>query len=217
MAQLLIKANITSEPLLKIQAITEVSYMSEKHKDQIDFALVECASQVSTSLMNTEKSNITPRSNPHLIRCSWSFKQTEENYKKYVEPWHLIDLTYYPLYTRFVYDHYPDFPPICNAFYLDDKQRWEETHDEILEKVDNWFKKLVKGKAFYQQTYALSRLSFADLKGEFECWATAQLRPIQALVAEEIDPEIYKDVVQLLMKQGRKEEEGAASESRLDT
>lgn len=152
MAQLLIKANITSEPLLKVQSICEVSYMAEKHKDQIDMNLVECASAVATSLINTEKSNISPKSNPNLIRCSWAFKQNEENYKKYVEPWHVVELRYYPLYTRYVYDKYPNFPISPVIYHLDDQERWNEDKEEIEEKVDNWFKKLSKGKAFYEQT-----------------------------------------------------------------
>lgn len=217
MAQLLIKANITSDALLKVQSICEVSYMSEKHKDKIDMNLVEAASLVSTSLINTEKADISSKRNPSMIRCSWAFKQTEENYKKYIEPWHVIDLRHYSLYTKYVSDKYPDFPRDPVFYSSGEQEQWCEYRDKILEGVSNWFKKSSEAKGFYEQTYALSKLSFLDLKGEFENWAIAKLRPIQALVAEEIDQEIYKDVIQLLMKQGKKEEEEAEHEGRLDT
>lgn len=216
MAQLLIKANITSEPLLKIQAICEVSYMSEKHKDKIDFALVECASLVSISLSNTLEHHSKQADPKYMVRVTWTFEETEDNWKKYIEPWQKIDLGFYALETA--YRHH--YHPWRETVYQRDRpqeEEWIEYTEELRKEVAEKIRKMPKHRAFFERTGALSLQSFYALRGEFENWAIAKLRPIQASVAEEIDPEIYKDVIQLLMKQGRKEEEAAENEGRMDT
>jgi len=212
MTQLLIRGNMSGSPLVKVQAICEAVGMSQK-KDRIDMNLVECIFLVSTSLINTEKSNISAQHNPGLIRCSWSFKQTEENYKKCIKAWHVLELQHYPLDTAYVEDNYPDFSPVCNYSYSGDVDQWHKCKDEILEEVREWFKKTSDSKAFYEQTYALSRLSFSELKGEFEAWAIMQLRPIEAIVSEEITPEVYRDVLTALMQKSQKQGEEQESES----
>jgi len=197
LAQLLVKANIISNPLLKNQAICEAAFYSKK-KEKLDMDLIDICLPVSTSLINTEKNNISAQSNRDMIRCSWSFKQTEENFKKLIKPWQILDLEYYSIYTRYVNDEHPHFSPVCTYSYADDVEQWHKYKDEILEEVDAWFKKLSDSKVFYEETYALSRLSFAELVGEFEDWATVKLRPIQAILSEEVNPEIYRDILQMM-------------------
>ena len=216
MAQLLIKANITSEPLQKIQAICEVSYMSEKHKDKIDMNLVEAMSLVSISLSNTLEHHAKQTDPKYMVCVTWTFEETEANWKKYVEPWQKIKLGYYSLDTSYRKHHHPWRESVYPKS-GPEQEEWIEYTEELRKQIARIIRKMPKHKAFFEQTGALGLHSFYALRGEFENWAIAQLRPIQALVAEEVDPEVYKDVVQLLMKQGRKEEEGAASENRLDT
>lgn len=216
MAQLLIKANITSDALLKVQSICEVSYMSEKHKDKIDMNLVECASLVSTSLSNTLEHHFKQTEPKHMIRVTWAFEETEENWKKYIEPWQKINLGYYALETAYRYHNHPWRETVYGRDRAQEES-WIIYVEELRKEVAAKIEKMPKHRAFFERTGALSLQSFYALRGEFENWATAKLRPIQALVAEEIDPEIYKDVVQLLMKQGRKEEEEAEHEGRMDT
>lgn len=216
MAQLLIKANITSDALLKVQSICEVSYMSEKHKDQIDFALVECASRVSISLSNTLEHHLKQTDPKYMVRVTWTFEETEANWKTYVEPWQKINLRYYALETDYKKHHHP----WRETVYPRDGQQqeeWIEYTEELRKEIAQTIRKMPKHRAFFEQTGALGLQSFYALRGEFEHWAIAQLRPIQALVAEEVDPEVYKDVVQLLMKQGRKEEGEVENEGRMDT
>lgn len=58
---------------------------------------------------------------------------------------------------------------------------------------------------FFQQTAALSKLSFFSLKGEFGRWALHQLLEAQATIAEEIDPRVWREALGLTRREEEEE------------
>lgn len=199
LAGLLIRASTTLDPLKKIQNLTEAAELCKK-KDNIDMEFVEVASTVCRSLMNTE----VPSKPKGFVHLTWAFPQTEANWKKYIAPWHVVNLTFIPLRTAYslkyplVHRKYgPLFPSDAKELrdYLDGK------HNEITEAIN----KMCECEAFFQETSALTKASFFTLKGEFSRWALTKLLPIQAQIADLVDPRIFNQVAGLIM--GRKEEE----------
>lgn len=205
LAQLLIKSNVLSDPLLKIESLTESAYLS-KSQDKIDMAVVEACSVVCRSLLNTEKDYRAPSRHPTMIRVSWAFEETKENWEKYIKPWQRLSLSYYPLFTSYTQRKYAGFPLSSEGMRYDDVERWEENRDEITDEVRKWLKKLRADSQFYEETNALYKVSFTSLKGEFAHWAMTKLRPIEAVIAEEVNPEIYKDILELMRKEEPKKE-----------
>lgn len=197
LAQLLIQSNTRSDPMQKIEALTEAAYAT-KSKDKIDMNIIEACSVVCRSFINTEKDYRAPSRHPNMIRVSWAFEETRENWEKYIKPWQRLNLSYYPLLTSYVGKNYSSFPVTTDGVRPIDIEKWEEGRDFIQKEVSKWLKKLSADKQFYEETDALYKVSFTSLKGEFAQWAMKNLRAVQMTIAEEINPEIYRDVLELM-------------------
>lgn len=200
LAQLLIKSNVLSDPLLKIEALTEAAYLS-KSQDKIDMATVETCSVVCRSLINTEKDFHAPSRCSDLVTVSWAFARTKENWEKYIKPWQHVAVTYFSLFTSYVNENYRHFPMNNDGMSWSDTQQWLKDSEEICKEVKEWLAKLPNHIQFYEETYACTRVSFTSLKGEFAHWALTKLRPIEAVIAEEVNPEIYRDILELMRKE----------------
>ena len=90
----LAKAASSNEPLIKILSLCEAALMFKK-QEELDHGLIDCCMMVAQSFINT-----TPfkREGTNYYKMFWSFSLTEENYKKFVEPWqHNRNLTFYTL------------------------------------------------------------------------------------------------------------------------
>lgn len=198
LAGLIIRASTTPDSLKKIQNLCEAAFLCKK-KDKLDMGLVEVASTVCESFQNT---NMDTRS----IEVSWIFKRTLENYEKYIKPWQRIYISCYPLRTptgqeKDPYYHMRDLKVFHEQEIIDIRKKRHKIGDQVFKIL----KKMPEYKAFFEQTLALSTHSFASLKGEFSRWALRQLLPIEAAIADQIDPSVYGEVAALMM--GRKEEE----------
>lgn len=200
LAQSLVKSHILSEPLLKIETLTEAAYLS-KSQDKIDMATVETCSVVCRSFINTEQSYHAPSRHPNLVIVSWAFEETKENWEKYVKPWQHLSLSYYALFTSYTQQNYPNFPLSPEGMGYIDVETWTESRDVITGEVRKWLKKLPADSRFYEETNALYKVSFTSLKGEFAYWAMTKLRPFEAIIAEEVNPEIYRDILELMRKE----------------
>lgn len=200
LTQLLIKSNVQSDPLLKIEALTEAAYLS-KSADKLDLAVIETCSVVCRSFINTEKDFHAPAHRPDLVIVSWAFQSTKENWEKYIKPWQHLTLTYYPLLTSYAAHNYPGFPLNNDGMSWDETKRWLKESEELCKAVMEWHEKLPDHSQFYGYTHACSRISFTSLKGEFAQWALSKLRPIEAVLAEEVNPEIYRDILELMRKE----------------
>jgi hypothetical protein len=200
LAQLLVKGSILSDPLLKIEALTEAAYLS-KSQDKIDMATVETCSVVCRSFINTEKDFHAPSYLTDLVRVSWAFENTKENWEKHVKPWQHVALRYFPLSTTYTAKNYSRFPPRPDGMFDSDAEQWRRTNDEIYKRVGEWLDSLPDHRRFYEKTFACARLSFTSLKGEFAHWAMTKLRPIEVTLAEEVNPEIYRDILELMRRE----------------
>lgn len=205
LAALLVKASSVSNNLTKIASLCEAAYLS-RNNNKLDMNFIKKASAVCTSLLKTE---LNQKNDP--VRIPWVFPQTKENWMQYIKPWQKITLVYYPLKTPYRRRTYPLEPPLQSYRYPHEIIAEDAKRRRILqvlqEIVHKEIEKLPEHRKFFECTAALSRDSFLALKGEFERWALFQLLPIQARLAEEIDPRIYREVVQLLKKETETEGE----------
>lgn len=198
----LIQASTVGDPLKKIQNICEAAFLCKK-KDKLDLNLVETASLVSASFMNTE---ITQKLDVMVI-VAWAFDKTEENWKRFIKPWNKVGLRYFPLETPYRRRKYPSKLRYTGRSYFDYEAENEQLdkRDTLRELVHGEIRKMPQNQQFFERTAALDRNSFFQLKGEFERWAVTKLLPIETVIAEQIDPRVYGEVAALMM--GQKEGE----------
>lgn len=208
LAQLLISANNAIEPWKKIQKICDAAYLTKTHeaeepdkkeaKSKIDFNLVDNIATINTSFIQT----IVRRDS--CIRVAWNFLDTKENWKRYIEPWQHVNLNFIVLRTSYAHEHTTyDFSWKATNKPLNEREQDEyNLEKEMLEQIRD----LPLEEKFFVVTSALSENSFQALKGEFYVYALKILLPIQAIISEEIDPLIWKELLSLMQRQkGEKE------------
>jgi hypothetical protein len=196
---LLLKANQNSEPLKKIQTICEAAYLS-RQKDKLDMQIIEVSYTLAVILAKVE----IPRNPDATIHIPWSFVRTEESWKKYVAPWQNINLTYWAYHTELRHKKYheqPNFDPFASPEGI-----WERKM-EAAEAIREEIEKMSDCDRFFQVTSALTLQSFYALKSEFENWALTKLLAIQSLIADQVDPKVFSEVLGLMF--GQKEERTA--------
>lgn len=201
-AHALIRANNTSDRLEKISTICEAA-MGCKNRDKLDMELVGVCHSVSLSLMNTE---LNPKQG--MAHISWNFPSTEENWKKYVEPWQRKQLWFFAVKTSYCHENYPS-KPIFSSF-VDDEKVWENW-EEVRKKVHKELSEMPKWKGFFEMSSALSRNSFFILKGEFEGWALNRLLEVQSKIAEEVDPSVYMEMLDMMLRSRGRQNEGSVA------
>ncbi len=96
-SSLLIRANLAGDGIKKVKLICEAAMLTEDKEKKIDQDMILDLYTVASSLETFIKNKNGG------ITISWSFPQTEENYVKFLEPWHKIKLSYYPLFTSMAY------------------------------------------------------------------------------------------------------------------
>jgi hypothetical protein len=196
----LIKAMRTDDSLKKVYNICMAAY-TFKEKDKLNMELVEICSRVCESLINT----ILERNQP--ITVAWNFPQTEKNWEKYILPWQRTTLSFYPLLTYYGRRNYPrryaENDPFEGVGALN--RRLNE-HEETIKQANQEINELPIHKSFFESTSALSLTSFNVLKSEFSSWAIAKLAETQALIAEHVDPALFREMFEFTMRREQLEE-----------
>ena len=194
LGSLLIKANRSDDPLLKISCICEAAYLS-RNKQNLDMQLIERCYKICLSFQNR---TIVDLKNWFYVKIKWRFESTEENYKEYIEPWHKCFPQYYPLKTDWRRNRYPeqdrriDVSPFRQTDYYN---QFAEFNEKLGDKILEEMRKLPKDEIFYQICSALTHTSFNQLKDEFWLWAITQLLETQATLSDEIDPKIFSEII----------------------
>lgn len=207
LAALLIKANSTSDPLKKIQTMCEAA-LFVKDKTSLDMALVESAYVVSSCLLKSEVTD-DKRNGTSFVGVPWPFPRTEENWKKYVQPWQTVKLTYFPFLTSYRRQYYP-FKPNFDPWGSSEEAAWEQ-REEATSAAHKEVQSLPEWHSFFIETEVLSLESFKALKGEFEHYYLQKLLTMQVLLAEQVNAQAYSEVFKTMY--GQKESEEAEPES----
>lgn len=175
LASLLVKAVKTNDPLEKIQALCEAAYTC-RIQDKLDMDLVDVCYEVCQSFIN---SKTTKRYGCTYVHISWSFNLSkEENYKKYIEPWKKQTYSCFEWFTSFT------------RTIIKDGSEYNQTN---LDYINAELRKLPQHKQFYYGSEAMTVYSFRALKGSFCTWALKQLLQIQAVLSDEIDPQVWRE------------------------
>ena len=185
LADLLYQAVKTSDPLTKIVKICEAAKMSTQ-KEQLDAELIDVCFTVSLGFINTDIKT------KQYVRIIWGFPKTEENFNKYILPWHKMDLRYYPTETFYSNDKYPKRYVDTGAS-INYRNKYLEEQEAITKKVGEELSNLPKHQGIFEASSALYHSSFLAMRNEFCRWALMQLLPIQAIISEEIDPNIWAE------------------------
>ena len=211
LALLLIKANRSNDYLIKISCICEAALMSRKKEklnmDMIDVIYAIAKSFSASEAQPTSSSWLHPNSMIDLVEMAWTFPKTEENYKKFISPWWSTPLRYYPYHTDFRIRNYPLKNRITFDYgaYSTYYNRQAEYLEKLKKVVRLEIAELPEWQNFFEKTSALSKKSFHVLQGEFSGWALKQLLETQAIISEEVDPEIYAETLALTIKAEREE------------
>jgi hypothetical protein len=174
LAQHLIVA-VNSPPMQKIRLVCEAAFMVPKDKLNVDMHEVETIYLTCLSLLHTpEKAD--------FISVAWAFPQTEENYARFIKPWHNRHAPLFYTYS-------------CIAERDDKRKSLEKAKSE----AEEFF--LITSKLGIHPT------SVQVLKSEFAAWAVPRVMQVFEVVSRLVDPDLYKEVLESL-KPGVKGYEG---------
>jgi hypothetical protein len=190
---LIMKGIQTEDKLTKIFTICEGALLSE-NKDKLDLEKVAICNDVCVSLQNTIPSRIEKT---EYVKVAWIFPSSDENYIKYVKPWHRVSLHYYPLLTTYRQTKYPQSRKrvYVSAFdELEHYNKYVEFQDELIRKIESDLAGYSEGFRFFTKTTALDLDSFNILKGEFSSWALKELSDSRRKLTKEISPKTWKDL-----------------------
>jgi len=143
-----------------------------------------------------------------IVKMNWTFPPTEKNYRKYIEPWQRTPLTFYAHKTTWRRKKYPRTDRIRSVSY------WEHTEyyndfaaklEKLQDTIEEELKKLPDWQGFFEMASALTRSAFRTMEGEFTNWALTQLLEIQAIISEEVDPEVYRETYATEVRAEREE------------
>lgn len=192
LCSLIMKGVQTENKLTKIFTVCEGALLSE-NKDKLNLETVKVCSDVCLSFQNTYPAKFN---GTEYLNVAWIFSPTEENYHKYIKPWHNRSLRYYPLLTVY---RQREYPMSRKRVYV---KAWDqlEHHNKIVEYEEQLIKKIgddlanrPEGFSFFVKTSALTVHSFNVLQGEFTAWALTQLSDTRRELTKEISPKIWKD------------------------
>jgi len=216
LAQLLIKANRSDDPLIKISCICEAALMSRKKKN-LDMKLVQGCYLVAQSFKSTEIRTISRSFLHHkqmidVVRMAWVFPETEENYNDFIASWHGVGLSYYPYHTPLRHKKYPISDRLGGTIF--GNLEWQEYYNKtavfiegLVDKVEKDLDELPEWQRFYEIASALGKRIFYVLQGEFTSWALLKLLKTQATLSDEIDPKIWSETLSAVSKDERKDVE----------
>jgi hypothetical protein len=201
---LIMKGIQAEDKLTKIFTICEGALLSE-NKDKLDLEKVGVCSDVCVSLQNTIPSRIEKI---EYVKVAWVFPVSDENYDRYVKPWHRVSLRYYPLLTTYRQIKYPQSRKLVHVSPFNELEHHNEVveyQEELIRRIEDELAKCSKGFIFFTQTTALDSNSFTVLKGEFSSWALKELSEIRRELTKEISPKTWHD---LTGQKDKEEEEG---------
>lgn len=155
-----------SDPMVKTRLVCEAAYMVPQGKLSIDMQQVERIYMVTLSLLNT---NIFKFDSVHI---AWGFEQTEENYQRFIAPWHR-DI---PL--SFVYGT------------MAEAQSKREVLKQAETEAEEFF--------LYTVDLDLSIGSFQMLKTEFLRWTIPLVMQVFEQLSKLVDPDLYKQMLQIM-------------------
>jgi hypothetical protein len=222
--------SINCKPLNSIYHICSAALKlmsEERQKLEINMEELETLFTVTLAFLNAlklKKKYVTDESYWHIdyetqeyCAIIWGFKETLENYKKYVEPWNQL--------SKFI------FAPIVIPLHtkesleaLDEEE--EEIKKKIQELTDQLAKQTEKSENLEKQLDALREDSvatwryifftiskylsldaFAELQNHFLNWALPKAQVIFNKLSSHVNPDVYSRVLELYVKKGEGKEE----------
>jgi hypothetical protein len=162
-----------SDPVTKARLVCEGSWMVPQDKLKLDMELVETVYMVSLGFINMTRTS-------GMIILAWGFDQNEENYKRFIAPWHKnvpLSFTYLSMM---------------------------EKNDKLglMDKTES------ESKRFFLMTSSLSLSvgSLQMLKSEFLRWAIPLIMQNFEKLSHLVDPDLYREMLGLLKPETKPEE-----------
>jgi len=187
LCQLLAQSVICTDPLKRVKIVCEAAWTIKEpeRKDlAIDYDRVGVLNAVANALLNpsSQKCDLS-----EVVSVPWGFDPTEDNFKKYIDPWLRGTVNYFPVFLsrKHVLLRKP-------AIY----GGWPEVVKIITEPFWEWF---------FEASNCLLVHGFSTLRNSFIAWASPQAQLTLAELTNAVDPNTYRDVLGLYSKPGRRD------------
>jgi len=232
LAQHLVQATVSTDPLRKIQLVCEGALMvtGEKRKAlQIDMEKLEVVRAVNEAFIH--RSEITNKFYDCLVVVEFGFEESEENFKRYITPWDGDSgLYHYPL--RLAH-HYSSLGTSYREFYCrscrnpvaDDlkgrtgfdgerckfcgadlkQNNYSNPYPFIIQHAFKKHKSTPDWKMFFATCHALSQPGYSELKNFFLKWAMPFTMQLMNKLTQVVRPEIYNEIAKMFVKARREE------------
>lgn len=234
LAQHLVQATVSSEPLRKIQLVAEAALMIDTEKQKaldIHMEKLEIVRAITEAF--NHRTEITNKHYECLVAVEFGFEETEENYNRFIKPWGPDQrLSHYPVRLAHHYSHigtsYRKFYcASCRNFVADDVQGTIGVTDKGTCKycganldrgfqnsfpfiVQHAFKKhdsTPDWQMFFAYCHALSQQGYAELKGFFLKSAMPFVMFLMNKLTQVVRPEIYNEIAKMFVKARRETQE----------
>jgi hypothetical protein len=180
LSQLMAQAVICTDPLKRIKVTCETCLVI-KEADQkelsIDYERVEVLNVVANALLNLTVRKI-PDCQIDTVSIPWGFSETEENFKKFVEPWFKCQIFYWPVF-------------------LNTHCKWHKRHSFPYDIVIDEIIRNPFWSWFFDATSCLSPEGYATLRNNFAAWAIPQSQRFLSELTEIVSPTLYAEILGL--------------------
>lgn len=221
-------SSVTANPLKKIKLTCEAAMMAEPEKakgfNQEELETFFNVSNAFSSASQTKIDQIGTR----MYAIPWPFSNTEENYDRYIKPWH-ISASYFINFIRkhrqtaWKLQHHDPFGHCDAVLEVTRKSEVEDVIKDILatyERCPGCHGRLERNRIhkeettiiveepewsfFFEMSQCLSQSGFQTLLNSFVAWAMPKAMTLSRELSKNVDPSLYREMFALL---GKKEVE----------
>jgi hypothetical protein len=183
LSQFLAQAVIVTDPLKRVKIVCEAAFMipeAERSDLAVDYEKIEVLNVVANALLNPTNIKIDFGD---LVSLSWGFNESEENFSKFVTPWAICRINYWPTFLKTHVKMHRDY---YNRIVVD---------EIIRNPLWSWF---------FDATSCLSTDGYASLRNNFAAWAIPQVQLYLAELTKMVSPNLYNQILGLYEKRGKK-------------
>jgi hypothetical protein len=158
------------DPLNKVRLVLEAAFMVPKDKVSLDSELAETVYLTTLGFLNT---NIQS----DYISIAWGFSLTQENYERFIKPWH------------------KGIPLSFSAWSQSETDNKHERLKQAEDEVECFF--------LFTHDLNLHPTSFQSLKSELLRWSIPVAMRFFEKLSRLIDPDLYKEMLQILKPEAK--------------
>lgn len=176
LSQFLAQAVICTDPLKRVKVVCEAALMipeTERKEMTVDYEKVEALNAVANALLYASAWKWDPYEG---VSIPWGFLPTEENYKRFIEPWFKCNVMFHAM--------------LLNRHVIkgEDRDHRPIVKEVVFNPLWSWF---------FEASGVLTTEGFNMLKNAFAAWAIPQVQLYLTELTHAVSPGLYAEILGL--------------------